>query len=243
MGLESLIVTGKGGPVSIFYGQIFSVIGGGTFFYIDAIPYSPGHAYVSIDNTTTECVINGYKEPGSVVLAMCPMSCTSPQIVNQTLSGSNFSYKVYIPKNVDQEKIMFHASKIGKSEGYGEITIQRSPSQLTESQYKDSCQLINSNEFEKNPDKYAGQKVKYNGTVKEIHEYFLQDVYITEIIMEINDKSGNQIYVTSYNTPTKALKNSTITIYGTVDETYTFKSGDGQQKTLPKIIASYIDVK
>ncbi|MDI9624104.1 MAG: hypothetical protein QFX38_04395 [Methanothermobacter sp.] len=139
-----------------------------------------------------------------------------------------------VPVKMGENIITVEAKVTGKEPNSKILTITRIES---ESEYKASCKSISFDELNKNPDKYAGQRIVYSVRVVQI----METDGTTEIRMDVNDVFGDTIYVV-YNGTTSAVEDSIITVYGEVYGSYTYESIAGWQITLPRIDAKYIEV-
>jgi len=169
-------------------------------------------------------IIKGYSEPNATV------TINGKNVTLET--DGNFTYEVLVKMGMNTIKISAKAP--GKSTTTLKGDIMRVES---EDEYKASCKTTSFNELDKNPDKYAGQRVVYTGRVIQI----MEDFGTTDIRMDVNDVFGDTIYVT-FDGTTSAVEDSMITVYGEVYGSYTYESVAGYQITLPRITAKYIDV-
>lgn len=103
----------------------------------------------------------------------------------------------------------------------------------TEAQYKASCKEISYKQLEKNPDKYAGQRVKFTGTIFQIQE----SGDFTSILLDVGGYDNISVL---YDGTTNAVEDSTITVYGEILGSYTYESVAGYQITVPQMNAKYI---
>lgn len=106
---------------------------------------------------------------------------------------------------------------------------------------KASAKEIRFAELEKNPDKYAGEFVKYQGEIIQIIE---DDVY-TNIRLAVTKtsygySSSDIIYVYCIGT-TPFVKGDIVTVYAGIEGSYTYESQAGFQITLPLLFAEIIE--
>lgn len=108
----------------------------------------------------------------------------------------------------------------------------------SESQFKSSCQSIDYAVFNKNPNKYIGQKLKFTGEIFQIQE----DSSGTFMLLDVTG-SGDRIAV-YYKGQTSAsiVEGKTVTVYGTGLGSYTYTSQANYKITVPSLDAKYIDI-
>lgn len=106
---------------------------------------------------------------------------------------------------------------------------------------KQSALEIRFAELDKNPDKYAGEYVKYKGQIIQI----MEDETSTDIRLAVTKDSygydfNDVIYIT-YEGTTEFVEDDIVTVYGTVEGSLTYESQAGYQITLPHIEAEIFE--
>ena len=76
---------------------------------------------ITIDNQTTECIIQGRAEPNATVKITAPILNLNDTVINVDNNG-NFNYKVFIPLNVTETDVNITAKSPNKHI-HGEITV------------------------------------------------------------------------------------------------------------------------
>lgn len=110
---------------------------------------------------------------------------------------------------------------------------------LTKSEYKSICEVLNHTEVLRNPDSFKDVRCKLSGKVSQIVEGFLGSFTIY-----IEDASGN-IWGCVYNYDdgeTHLLDGDSVTVYGKCKGTDTSSTILGKQVTMPKIDVEYVDI-
>jgi hypothetical protein len=108
-------------------------------------------------------------------------------------------------------------------------------------QKKADAKQIRFAELDKNPDKYYGEFVKYQGQVLQI----IEDSTSTEIRLAVTKDSygydyDDIVYIT-YAGTTPFVRDDLITVYGTLNGSHTYESEAGHHITLPLIVAEIIE--
>lgn len=110
-------------------------------------------------------------------------------------------------------------------------------------QFKASCKTISFDQLDKNPDSYAGQNVKFTGEIVQISEYGdSTEMRVSVTQTEYGFWSADDVIFVTYEKKTGLVKDNIITIYGTVEGSYTYTSIIGAQITVPKIVARHIEL-
>ncbi len=108
-------------------------------------------------------------------------------------------------------------------------------------EYKAVCRDdLSLKELEKNPKKYKGMRVKYQGEILRIMEYR----GVTDIIVDVTkdeQRSEDSVFVWYFGT-TDALENDVVQIWGEVRGSYIYTSVAGWKITLPLVRAEFIDL-
>lgn len=125
----------------------------------------------------------------------------------------------------------------GVQYGSTDSSYQNTEPQLSEAEFKNASTTIAFKKLDKNPNSYAGEKVKYTGKVVQI----MESGGVTEIRLATSGSYGDIIYVT-YTGTTEALEDDTITIWGEVYGSYTYTSQANYEISLPRIDAKYIKI-
>lgn len=234
------------------YGILFEEI---TYLNIDAVSGTNEYGPVYINNNATEYVVKGVTEEGAAVSVLSDRLNITERPVYSNSDGK-FEYKVAIPKNVNQARVLVYSWKEGKKLNDRVVDIIRDSRGLTKSQYKASCQPINFKELEKYPNKYIGEHVKYTGKVDEIIEYTNEGNYqeekamytsvdpsyrYTRMILYVNNNPDDKAYIYGGSTP--VLEGSTITVYGEVYGKVNEKFEEKDPIVCPGINVKYIEIK
>ncbi len=105
--------------------------------------------------------------------------------------------------------------------------------------YIASAQTIPFKQLEKNPDRYAGERVAYRGQVFQIDE----DLGETVILLSVTDEGygfwTDEIWV-NYAGTTPAVEDDMITVYGTIDGSRSYDTRMGGTNDVPEMTAKYV---
>jgi hypothetical protein len=101
---------------------------------------------------------------------------------------------------------------------------------------KAKAKTIDFKQLDKNPDRYAGEFVKYTGEIIQI----LEGDNLTNIRLALDDW-GNEVIYIEYEGYTDFVEEDTVTIYGEIYGSHTYTSQAGWNITLPAIIAKIIE--
>lgn len=111
-------------------------------------------------------------------------------------------------------------------------------SQSEASSYMASCTQPNLAELIKDPNSFIGQKIKVTGTIFQITQNNDGSTYILLDTPQTTSYT-DRVYIT-YGGKTSFVKGDKITAYGIDGGSYSYKSVEGYQITLPFIKAVYI---
>ncbi|MCY9290852.1 hypothetical protein MOF05_21110 [Bacillus haynesii] len=110
-----------------------------------------------------------------------------------------------------------------------------------EEKKKQSAKEIRFAELNKNPDKHTGEFVKYQGEIAQI----VENDNSTDIRLAVTKTSYgydfNDIVYITYDGTTPFVEEDKITVYGTIQGSYTYESTAGYQITLPHIEGEIIE--
>ena len=175
--------------------------------------------------TETQVVVTGKADLAAT------LSLNNTEIKNDK---GEFEYPVNLV--VGENKITVTAMKEGELKNTLVILVNRD---VTEEEYKLSAQEIPYGELEKNPDKYSGRVVHYQGEIFNIKEEKGQ----TMIQMNVTDKGydiwSDQVMVI-YDGTTKFVDDDIINVYGEIKGNHSYKSAIGAELTVPLVKAKYI---
>lgn len=125
---------------------------------------------------------------------------------------------------------------------------QEKQSEDSKKTFKDNCKKIAYKELTRYPEKYNGQSVKFTGEVIQVMEglwggsHALR-VNVTKGEYDIYTDTVYVEYVPDSEEDGRILEDDIITFYGTADGLETYESVVGQQISIPKVVATYIDIK
>ena len=111
-------------------------------------------------------------------------------------------------------------------------------STITPDQYKSQAQDISYDELLRNPDNYQGQIVHMRGKVMQaLSDGFL--VQVTEGSYGIWD----DIVIVAWDGSPNVIEKDIVNLYGTYAGAYTYTTALGAQKTVPSVVAKYVDIE
>jgi hypothetical protein len=162
-----------------------------------------------------------------------------------SLSGATFTLNV--PLQQGRNVLGVRADKAGFASRYTRVTIIRrlSREEIAQKQEERRQAFINSattipyNQLIKNPDAYAGTRVKYYGEILQIQEEFGRGfmlLYVTDLGYDI---WSDQVWV-NYDGHVRGAQGDKLTIYGTVVGTKSYETQIGGETYVPEIDAIYI---
>ncbi|MFC7678367.1 hypothetical protein [Paenibacillus sp. GCM10028914] len=196
--------------------------------------------YDSSDTTTT--FINGQYgvwldfEVGSLINEdlydeMGTMDEAKQRFINTTISGNaeEGEYTVILGQQYFE---------ITNSVSYNDLKKQE---QEKIQQKKASAKEIRFAELDKNPDKYYGEFVKYQGEILQIIEDETSTVIRLAVTKDSYGYDFNDVVYITYKGTTPFVKEDIVTVYGTIQGSYTYESQAGHQITLPYLEAEIIE--
>ena len=106
--------------------------------------------------------------------------------------------------------------------------------------FKSSCKNFDFNAIMRNPEAAYGTIWKVTGTVFQVVE---TESYMQELLVETSN--GDMVYVSYYKDDgaDNLLEDDKITIYGTFYMTKTYMTLLGGEKTVPKLVVDYLDMR
>lgn len=158
------------------------------------------------------------------------------------------SYARTIPLKTGKNKVEVIARMEGYTEAAAQLTIKRELSAAEiaareakrEEAFKAVAKTIAYGELIKDPDRYAGKKVKYYGEILQIQEsggvgFML--LYVTDLGYDV---WTDQVWV-DYVGHVKGVEGSKLTVYGLVTGTKSYETQIGGETYVPEVLAVYID--
>ncbi|MCP3764570.1 hypothetical protein NLX67_19705 [Domibacillus sp. A3M-37] len=106
---------------------------------------------------------------------------------------------------------------------------------------KQSAKEIRFAELNKNPEKYSGEFVKYQGEILQIMEDGNSTVIRLAVTKDSFGYDINDVLYITYDGTTPFVDEDVVTVYGNIMGSYTYESQAGYQITLPHIEAEFID--
>lgn len=127
--------------------------------------------------------------------------------------------------------------------------------EISEQDFKDSCEAIDYDTLARNPDKYKGNNYVFTGEVVQVAEpsgLFSGDtvtlrINVTETVYEYIDESSwtDTIYATVEipEGEDRILEDDILTFWGTCDGMYTYTAVLGNSVSVPKIDIKYYEIR
>ncbi|QHT48013.1 hypothetical protein M662_16500 [Bacillus sp. SB49] len=106
---------------------------------------------------------------------------------------------------------------------------------------KDNAKDIRFKELDKNPDKYSGDFLKYQGEIIQIMEDETSTVIRLAVTKDSYGYDYNDVVYVTFDDTTPFVEEDIVTVYGTVSGSYTYESTAGHQITLPAMEAEVIE--
>lgn len=121
------------------------------------------------------------------------------------------------------------------------------PTENPEKAYKNRCKKISYKELARYPEKYQGQSIKFTGEVVQVMDGLFGSghalrVNVTKDEYGLYDDTVYVEYLPASEEGGRILEEDIITFYGMADGLETYESVMGQQISIPKITAMYIDI-
>ena len=112
--------------------------------------------------------------------------------------------------------------------------------QVSEEDYKDSCETYTYNELARTPDTYKNKKIQLTGEVIQV----LEEGKRIDIRINMNGVYDHTIYITYTlkDGECRILDGDIITVYGTFEGLVTYESVMGASVTIPRVDAKYIEM-
>ena len=109
--------------------------------------------------------------------------------------------------------------------------------------YIKNCKSIAYTSLERTPGEYEGEYVKFSGYVVQVCSEASSALYYSTYRVATSGRYNNVVYlvVDNYGSGTRILEDDYITFYGTFDGLYTYTTVRGDQITIPKVMAEYVD--
>jgi hypothetical protein len=109
-----------------------------------------------------------------------------------------------------------------------------------ESEFREDATTIDYNQLIKNPDKYKGEKVVYEGQILQIQEEAGSGIMLLSVTDEGYGFWTNNIWVNFYE-PIEAAEEDIITVYGKITGSEEYETQIGGSTFVPRMNADYID--
>ena len=112
--------------------------------------------------------------------------------------------------------------------------------QISEEDYKDSCETYTYNELARTPDAYKNEKICLTGEVIQV----VEEGKRVDLRINMNGEYDHTIYITYTlkDGESRILDGDTVTVYGTFEGLYTYESVLGASITIPLVDAKYIEM-
>lgn len=122
------------------------------------------------------------------------------------------------------------------------------PTENPEKAFKNRCKKISYKELARYPEKYQGQSIKFTGEVVQVMDGLFGSghafrVNVTKDEYGLYEDTVYVEYLPVSEDGGRILEEDIITFYGMADGLETYESVMGQQISIPKIAATYIDIK
>jgi hypothetical protein len=115
---------------------------------------------------------------------------------------------------------------------------------MTDEQIRDSCEHISYDELSRSPDEYKGEMVKFTGEVVQT----IEGTGVSAMRVDVTKGSygiyTDTVYVVYVEDPSnRVLEDDIVSFYGMYDGLYSYQSVMGATITIPKVIASIVDIE
>ncbi|MED2972858.1 hypothetical protein P4361_11555 [Fictibacillus sp. B-59209] len=138
----------------------------------------------------------------------------------------------------------YHLGKIKITNAHTKEEVEKYDESLKkqeEQERKQSAKTIRYGELEKNPDTFKGDFVKFQGQIVQI----MEKDGSTDIRLAVTKASYgydiNDIVYVTYSGTTPFIKDDTVTVYGTIEGSLTYKSQAGFEITVPHLEAETVE--
>ncbi|MFB5285434.1 hypothetical protein [Peribacillus sp. Hz7] len=165
------------------------------------------------------------------------------QEITNTISNDDgeFSVKVNTEKEGKHE-FTVKVSKTDYNDSEKSVKITRELSEKEKAAAKRaSAKTIEFKRLEKNPDRHAGEYVKYQGEIVQILEEGNSTTLRLSVTKESYGWSMNDIIMVQYDDLTDFIEDDVVTVYGTVFGGYSYKSQAGWDITVPLIMTDSVE--
>ncbi|MET3507013.1 hypothetical protein [Halalkalibacter oceani] len=165
------------------------------------------------------------------------------EVVNEVYGDyNNFINSFDIPGSVEETDIGFNVNKIP----LGEIEITEGftaeeVKQLELEQKKSIAEEISFAHLNKNPDRYAGEYVKYTGEIVQIQEGDGWTIIRLAVTESSYGYDFNDIVWVEYEGYTDFIDEDIVTVYGTIMGSHSYTSQAGWEITVPALLADIIE--
>ena len=105
---------------------------------------------------------------------------------------------------------------------------------------KANAEPIPFKQIDKNPDRYAGEYVKYRGEIIQIMESEDSTVIRLAVTKTSYGYDYNDVIYVEYGDWTEFVEEDVVTVYGTIYGSYTYTSQAGYEISLPSLIADEV---
>lgn len=186
------------------------------------------------ENETKEYITNGtYKMYASVFVNKEDNADLIDEYGNFEQLDTNYEVDDgSVSKSIEGYLFSFSSIEVEVTNGY----TQEEVDSIKLDEQKASAKSIDFAHLDKNPDRHIGEYVTYTGEILQI----MEGNGVTNIRLALDDW-GNDVLFVEYNGYTDFIDGDTVTIYGTVDGSYTYTSQAGWEITLPNIMADIIE--
>ncbi|UZJ79330.1 hypothetical protein [Fictibacillus sp. KU28468] len=158
------------------------------------------------------------------------------------------NYKVLkgeiVPDGKHYNMGFYHLGKIKITNAHTKEEVEKYDESLKkqeEQERKQSAKTIRYGELEKNPDTFKGDFVKFQGQIVQI----MEKDGSTDIRLAVTKASYgydiNDIVYVTYSGTTPFIKDDTVTVYGTIEGSLSYKSQAGFEITVPHLEAETVE--
>ncbi len=145
-------------------------------------------------------------------------------------------------KEAEEEKAKAEVEAKAKAEAEAKAAAEAEEKAKKEAEEKKAnAQPIEYAQFKKNPDRHAGEYVKYEGQIVQI----MEGDNLTQIRLAVTKDSygwnSNDIIFVEYDGLTDFVEDDVVTVYGEVYGSYSYESQAGWDITLPSVMADTIE--
>lgn len=153
-------------------------------------------------------------------------------------------WEVSLKPSISSDGTVEEGTKVRKCTVCGQVIDSQTYTLSAEeikAEFKKGCKEYSYKKIFRNPDDYEGKQAKFTGKVVQVQE--ASGLYVLRVATSGNYDDVIYVIYSTDSDASRILEDDKVTIYGTLAGLETYETVMGGSVTIPKVNASYVDIK